>query len=714
MNQFCKSQSLLPLLDRGSLKMSLEVSLQNTSSELVAKGNGPFRSLDSSSPLFDLLHGSYRSSSGKIVKEVFLLVQKDEYSFTGYNSAFNNPEIDAIWLNAFTSGSKADGADTFDSLGFSSEDVSSPPLWRSLFYCIKQGCYFHPPCPQCGASLELCESDDTLSASQLPLYTKTAERFLFCPVCHEADGGGNFYTHNESGNLYGKESVKNRRDLIAGYQQLVEEGLVGEDFPCQNCEVQESCYSSGDVFLRLVPLSFYPFRMLVTDTAMMPVTDFNSILSGASYIELKQQPQLLKEPGRAVCLDSFNRQRDERLDLFFAGDSRCFLETLYLKIALLEQICSTVFLAGDQLFHPKMQFTLDQFWVDIPDYQGLLPSFWNITVKPVALGIFATENHSMVRVPETFGLYSLALLWYQLLLVNGEQSEADMHKGVATLLDRKEDAAIADIADQQVFAPGNIFWKPIPLQLPQPWQELWQRTLHQSWTLLKASFQPKNFSSDLFSKELNQLADDVKKTLFSMEGVPPVTVSESIPVTAKAVPPEDVSEKVQATVDSDILHILLALQDKWRSEEDPVQDEADISMVEPEPNLQTEPEANQPEPEAAQAETPPEEEQLEKTEILSAEQVAAMMDQLDQRDKQKEMDNTHQEIVTEASDTEEELEKTMIMNLEEIQEQLAKVSAGQENTVPQPEGGVDKELSETVIISSEELEKLRKGKNGNG
>jgi hypothetical protein len=66
---------------------------------------------------------------------------------------------------------------------------------------------------------------------------------------------------------------------------------------------------------------------------------------------------------------------------------------------------------------------------------------------------------------------------------------------------------------------------------------------------------------------------------------------------------------------------------------------------------------------------------------------------------------------------EEDLEKTVIMNLNDLDSVLSDAKSSiagseQQNATPQIEDVTNEDLSETVIISLEELEKLKKGKNG--
>jgi hypothetical protein len=697
MDRTFATQSLLPWLDPGSSKIHLEVSLQNKS----LKGHGtldpPFRLLDSPSPLFHLIHASYRTPLGKPIKEIFLLVQKDHCSFTEKSIPFNNSEIDKIWQDA----SSFDGLDGgLESLDSSVDDISFP-LWRSLFYCEKRKCYFHPPCPQCGTFLELCSHDEILSAAGLPLYTATLERFLFCPSCHADQSTTDFFSH---GGDDVSPNVKSCRALIDGFVQLVKNGLGNEDFPCQTCEEQNDCYSSELANSRIHPFAFYPFRMLTTDAAQLSAQDFVSMLSGAPCTEIIKQPHLLKLPEKSDLRERL-QQRDmegEGVQLFFEGAARSFLEILYLKIALLEQVAQTVFISQTHLKHPDLRFSIDQFWIDFPNYQGLLPYFWNFKVKPVALGIFPSKEISFVGVPKSLSLYSLALLWFNTFLVNKEQSAVDVQRALAILLDNESgfesetDFLVSSMSENRVFGPENIFWHPAAKQLPHLWLDLWQKALGLGWSLLQASFKSRDFTDSLFAGEVSHLAGDVKKALFSSE-----SIAESSP--------EDISVEVRDTADSEILRILLALQQKWQHDTVSVKEEVA-------PEFELEEEDTDPVPE--QVEPFPFEEDLEKTVMLSPDQLADMMEK---GAKQEQGEQVKEEAgqTTESSkvEAEEDLEKTVIINLNDLDSVLsdAKSSIAEsehQNATPQIEDVTNEDLSETVIISLEELEKLKKGKNG--
>ena len=693
MDNILKTQSLLPWLDPGSSKIHLEVSLQN-------KARPPFRLIDSSSPLFNLIHASYRTPSGKSVKEVFLLVQKDHCSFTEKSLPFNNFEIDKVWQEASKFDGIAEGLELTDSLLDGSVKQAAFTLWQSLFYCEKRKCYFHPPCPQCGKLLELCPDDGILAAAGLPLYRTTLERFLFCPTCQTNQVGADFFSHDGDGAVYPR--AKNRRDLVDGFEQLVKNGLGGEGFPCQTCTDQNDCYSSGQAFSRISPFAFYPFRMLIVDAAQLPAQDFISMLSGASSTEIKTQPHLVREPGRSACVESFRQQGAEGIELFFENDARRFLEILYLKIAILEQMAKAILVAQMHLKHPDLKLSIGQFWVDFPDFQGLLPHFWNFKVKPITLGILPSEEISFVRAPESFSLYSLALLWFNTMLVNREQTAVDVQRALANVLNKENgfasepDFLPSHSNDHGVFGPENIFWLPTYQQLPRFWLDLWQKVLGLGWSLLQASYQSTDFSAKVFVEEVNQLAGNVKKIMFSSR-------DEVVEVAAEVQQPDD----------SAILQILLSLKEKWQ--EDMV---AAKETVAPEVAVELESEEEVIGSAQEKVEEVPLEDDLEKTVMLSAAQLAALMGKGHQSDQENETEEISQKTVGDDFEAEDDLEKTVIMNLNDLgailSENTSAAALGQQpKDTPLSENVVDSDLSETVIISLADLELLRKGKNGN-
>ena len=716
MDQICATESLLPWLDPESSKVHLKISLWGTSSDICDKSPFPFMLLDESSPLVRLVHASFATGSCKVIKEISLLVQKDRYSFIDRNIPFDNRSIDRLWREA----SKLETAGSEFASFFNLSDGKNPfPLWRSLFYCKNRNCFFHPPCPQCGSFLELCREDEILRAANLPPYSSTLERFLYCPVCHDSQGSTDFFTCNENDAV--RHHVKDCRALVDGFTQLLENDSLGAVFPCMRCKDHRACFETEKLACsRITSFAFYPFRMVLSDGGQLQGQDFLSLISGASCQEMKSAMGAAGEPGRAACIDAFRERGADRLLFFFPDEERNFLEILYLKLALLAEISRVSLSTLKHTQHADLRLTIDQFWINFSDYDGLLPFYWNFKVKPLALGIALPEKTSFVRLPEALGLYSLGLLWFNSLLVNSTQSVSDVNHALALLIEENslenelDFFALFSKDDFRVFDPENIFRHPDEKKISPARSDLWQKALSLGWFLLHSSFHAKaDFSSSSFQQEVAVLAAEVKSSLFAAPQEAARTVKPAVMKAAQ--------EREQ---DEEIRKILVHVQEKWQ---------ADARFVEEEPESAEEKTVTNGK---EMGEVPPEED-LEKTVILSAEQIAAMMGNKDlpvapsvtpETEQGESSAESREKSTKTIAKDEADLEKTVIMDLNEITLPLS----GQQ-VVPKPpvesytEPAAEKteetveaqvtdfkedELSETVIINHEQLKKLRKIYNG--
>lgn len=582
MDQILATESLLPWLDPESCKVYLKVSAPDRVSSAPAAPLH-FPHVDASSPLARLVFAAFTAGPQQTVKEVFLLMQKDQYSFSEIQPPFTNQDIDALWRQAGQTAagplSPADGS-------------SAMPLWKSLFYCAYQQRFFHPPCPRCGRLLELCTVDQVLLAAGLPAYSSSLQRFLFCPVCHAGEGRGDFFAFDApdtAGAL-----VKNRRALIEAFAQLAEDSGTAAGFPCAGCRQRGECFAGGkQAAARIIPFAFYPFRMIVTHARQLHASDFLSLVSGAPWAELAAQLEVAGLPGRAARVKALGGRDAGGISLFFQ-DGRRFLEVLYLKLALLAQIGRSCFSALQRLQHADLRLTIDQFWVDFADFEGPLPYFWNFRAMPLAIGMAPPQESVFLKVPASLGLQALSLLWFNVLLANSRQTARDIAQSLAVLSDRQQAGGQPDFLASGCFAPANIFWQPAAQQLPAAWLALWQKALGLGWSLLGQSCQPApDFSAAAFTAQLTGLAGEVQQSLFAVEAAP-----------AAAMP----------TADSDaaICGILRGIRQKWLAELPAapavagVGEEMPVGAEEQVPEL-------------------PAEEELEKTVLMSPDQLAALL-----------------------------------------------------------------------------------------
>ncbi|MBU0908897.1 MAG: hypothetical protein KKA54_08350 [Proteobacteria bacterium] len=593
MDHILSTESLLPWLDPESSKIYLKVSAPGVDSPVsITPPDFPF--LDAFSPLARLIPAAFTAGSPQSLKDVFLLVQKDKYSFSETQVPFSNRDIDALWQLAGEAAAEDVGC-PFSTTQHATGG-SATPLWRSLFYCLHRQRYFHPPCPRCGQLLELCSTDEVLLAAGLPAYSVSLQRFLFCPSCQIATGQAEFFAFAAPDTA--APSVKNQRILIDEFAHLIENNVAVTAFPCRGCPQCAECYAADRLAAtRIIPLAFYPFRMVATHARQLHAGDFLSLISGASTEELAARLESAGLPGRAVCVKALGGRQEGRIALFFQ-DGRRFLEALYLKLGLLAQVSRASFAALSHLQHADLRLTIDQFWVDFADYEGPLPYFWNFRAMPLAVGLTPPEGSAFLKVPESLGIHSLALLWFNVLLVNSRVAARDIAQMLAAFYERHQAEVQPDFlvsADHSpVLNPGNIFWQPVQQQLPTAWLGLWQQALVLGWSLLRQSCQPaSDFSAATFTLRLSSLAEEVKQSLFAVEAVE---------VTAMAAEDSDAA----------ISRILLGIRQRWMAE---LPTEAAVQEVAAET-------ADHGDEQVAEL---PEEEDLEKTVMMSADQLAALM-----------------------------------------------------------------------------------------
>ncbi len=704
MINFPATQSLLPWLNKQTTNIHLSISFNTNFSCASGKSSASFIVLDASSAVASLIDASFSLNSQNTIKKIFLLVQKDRYSFTEKDVPLDNKGIDHLWEEAFEFYGVEKESGPFISLPGLTDDRPSFPLWKSLFYCVEQKVFFHPPCPVCGSSLELCTAENILSAAGLPSYASTLERFLFCPDCQAAEGRTTFFVDEYAGAV--RPMVKDRRTLIAEFGRLIEGDKPAAGFPCLACNNRHECFKAEKLAgSRIVPFAFYPFRMLLSEAMQLQARDFLSLISGAACDEIKNRIDVDSEPGRARCLDDFRGQGADRLTFFFDNDPRHFLEILYLKLAFLKQINRSALSRNGNLIHPDLRPSIDHYWVNLADYEGLLPYFWNFKVRPRAVGLAPQQEASFVRVPQALSLYAMAVLWFHALLANNKQTAADIQRALAPFLtDRNIEEEGLDFGalvmqkSDKAFCPENIFWHPKPREIPAPWLALWQEALNLGWTLLRASYHAdQQFSLDPFLEQAANTAAKVKKSLFAAPPAPAAVLKEK-----------------QTEKDGPISDILFSIMEKWQAGQTPAESVASSVPV-------------------AEPQTADKEEEIEKTVIMTADQISTLLAEqqtaakICEPEKEKPSETGGQ---TTEQEPLEEVEKTVIMNINDIQafvanqppapEPVSKVRnepppdlAGKEvGAAPQASNFSEDNLSETVMISVEQLEKLRKAKKG--
>lgn len=252
------NNSLLPYLNPHPGGFHLEVTHGGQETENAAS---PFVLASENDLLSRVIKGRIVTDAGITVKDVLLLLQRDEYLFSSDSfCTINNLDVERAWQDAFVSyleDGKKDVLLLSKQMGATGELARMDPL----FLCRKRNLFFPPPCPICGLPLEQCEDDELLTLAGLRTYSQSLERYLYCATCSNR-GAFRFYTYET--NDGGPPGVENRFDLIRQLGSLVPSSDEASAFPCGACQFRNECYGAEQKALALiVPFGFYPFYMLI-------------------------------------------------------------------------------------------------------------------------------------------------------------------------------------------------------------------------------------------------------------------------------------------------------------------------------------------------------------------------------------------------------------------------------------------------------------------
>ncbi len=561
--------SLLPYLNPASNHFYLKISLISEDASLLEGAAFPFLSITDSDPLCRLIEAKFVSDAGSEIKKVFLMIQRDQYLLpTDELWPFNNRDVETVWHKAFSRyrGEKGDGSVTVLANQIDEEGKLLP--LQSLFFCKARQVFFHPPCPRCGSSLEQCSNDELLVRSGLQPYSASLKRHLFCPSC-SAGKGYDFYVYELENKA--PPELKDWRALVRGFGLLLKMGDRIPQFPCFECPKNDECYGEDlRVLSRIVPFSFYPFYMMIFEAMSLNALDFLPLISGASFEEVEEPLTGRQEMGRINCLKAVRQTGLTVLPFFFKDGERYFLEVLYLKLAFLGEMVQNVFSWGEVFKHPDLRLSLDRIWINIPLPTDLLPFFWNFKVKAIDLGRNVLEKQSFPRLPMSYGLYSLGLLWLYALLTNKRQ---DMSK--LSLSFREE---MDHLGSSPASFPVNIFWDPEGKTVDQGWHPLWEKALGLGWSLIQAGFgNGPEWSREEFWKRLEELRGEIRNSLFqkgpAKEGWVPLSETET-----------------QTEVENKALHdVLMRLMHKWAKGVGAEKEEIEATVILPAERTREEP-----------------------------------------------------------------------------------------------------------------------------
>lgn len=251
--------SLLYYLKRDSGPFHLEVTREGSQS--VKDNVPPFPSLFDNDPLSRVIKGRIATDAGITVKDVLLLVQRDEYLFSDDSLCIiANPDVERAWQQAFVSYLK-DGKSNLLLLSKQMSVTGELARMDPLFFCKRTTVFFSPPCPTCGLPLGQCEDDALLTLAGLKPYTQSLKRYLYCDKC-SGPGAFQFYAY-ETDNQE-PAVVENRFGLIERLNSLARSPGETSGLPCRTCRFKDECYGPEQKApFSMVPFAFYPFYMLI-------------------------------------------------------------------------------------------------------------------------------------------------------------------------------------------------------------------------------------------------------------------------------------------------------------------------------------------------------------------------------------------------------------------------------------------------------------------
>jgi len=554
--------SLIHYLESNDAEFYLKLSLSTQNDSFPKKTQFPFSAIGESDSLASIFEGSIISDAGSRIKNAFLLIQKDTYNIAADEIwPVNNRDIDRAWQNLFSFLTASCKDDSIVILKDQIDNNGTLLPWQSLFYCAHRQIFFQPSCARCGFSLHLCHDEDLLLHMGLQSYSTSLKRYLYCPNCLDTLGQSDFYTHSLDD--ADPKSVKDQGDLVTGFGQLARIGTEQARIPCIGCAHFEECYETQHLSVtRIVPISFYPFFMIVFNAPWIHVLDLLPLLAGADINDVATRLQTIGQEGRLRFLRNFEQQNSQNTLFLFGNHEKFFLEVLYLKLSLLGELAQIVLSGMDIFKYPDLSLSLDKIWVTAAEQSGMLPVLWNFQLNLMGIGGKSVQAPFPHKSPPSYGLAFLGSSWFFVLLENSRQDFSYIYKEISKVVENisPEDDLGPELAlkiqHSPVFSPENIFWNPGQNTLDASWAALWARALDLGVLLLRSSMSEiSQWSQTKFWQGYEKLRTDIKNALFT----PISTGISSSP-----------------TDDNKAIHeILLHIARKWQSTIQPVPSKAE-------------------------------------------------------------------------------------------------------------------------------------------
>lgn len=570
MGKMNKTISLLPFIESKESRFLLDIPVLHQDKSSFQGYSHPFQIVDSGQNFSILVKAGLKVEQSENFKSLFLLVQRDNYPIHSDNlTPCTNAGIDRIWHDTIQS--YAVDKNAFIVPEQLSRDGDASPF-KSLYFCKKVKKFFHPPCPECGAQLELCTDDDLLRNAVLFPYSTSLRRYLFCPSCSATRGNSEFYQFSRS--TEDQVFTKDRFDLIKDFNRLKSTPSGG--FPCLDCPGYAECYITGEKAVSHISFfSFYPFHMLFFDAQPIKATDFIPFISGASVEEVSTLTATVSE---TKWKDILTAQAES--GFFFKGRDKFFLEVLFLKLTFFESFICLLSQRTAANIYPFINISAQSIWIRPKVQGGSLPFFWDFKVSLIDLISNTPKNQIESALTLNNSLHFMASLWFYTFVVNKDQGNEAVYSAIGKLTgDGAQASLVSDynalIQKYPAMAMENIFWNPGLQSVPQKWYEFWSKII-----LMGLGFFNTEKDKDL-PDQLNELINEiaalkkaVKEDLFSKA---PDTVLETpnAPLAQREAEAEADSDAAEEQVQLErkaISKILKKLKTQWEVQDNTPQD----------------------------------------------------------------------------------------------------------------------------------------------
>lgn len=294
-----RSISMIPYLTSNDTGITIKFSSDQEDDPMCQPSPFLFQIISESNPFSKIIQAEVISDTSGQPEPVFLLTQKDIYTLPGDNESLNNNDVEKSWQQAF--------------LYYSHNRLSNPPLmieeqvsangelipFQSLWYCRYKDLFFNPLCPDCGAPLDQCYDDDLLTQHGLKPFSKSIQRYLYCPHCIESTAENAVFYVPELDPTIEKDAsgvLKGPEDLIIGMGNIKAKEFPGSDYPCAACDNHPACYGEEKMaVLRIAVFSFFPFCMMIFKTSAANAVDLFSMISQPVVSEIENQEKAIPE-----------------------------------------------------------------------------------------------------------------------------------------------------------------------------------------------------------------------------------------------------------------------------------------------------------------------------------------------------------------------------------------------------------------------------------